>query len=94
MFTSILINDAYRNLDGHILCYRIQQQKIVDGKAEYTGFIDVASTLIKTEGVTALWKGWPFYYLRIAPGTVLLFIFMEQMNNGYRKYIMNETIEN
>ncbi|XP_016661888.1 mitochondrial 2-oxoglutarate/malate carrier protein-like isoform X2 [Acyrthosiphon pisum] len=66
-----------------VLKTRIQQQKIVDGKAEYSGIIEVATTLVKSEGVMALWKGWPFYYLRVAPGTVLLFIFMEQLRKGY-----------
>lgn len=70
--------------------YRIQQQKIVNGKPEYSGMLDVVSTLVRTEGITALWKGWPFYYLRVAPATVLLFIFMEQLNKGYRKYVMKE----
>lgn len=70
--------------------YRIQQQKIVDGEPEYKGMMDAVKVLIKSEGITAMWKGWPFYYLRVAPGTVLLFIFMEQLNKGYRTYIMNE----
>ncbi|XP_025190975.1 mitochondrial 2-oxoglutarate/malate carrier protein-like [Melanaphis sacchari] len=38
-----------------VLKTRIQQQKIVDGKAEYSGLVEVTSTLLKTEGVTALW---------------------------------------
>jgi len=69
---------------------RIQQQKIVNGKPEYSGIIEVASILMKTEGVTALWKGWPFYYLRVAPGTVLLFIFMEQLKKGYEENFMKD----
>lgn len=52
--------------------------------------VDVASSMVKTEGVTALWKGLPFYYFRIAPATILLFVFMEQLKKGYRKYIMEE----
>lgn len=73
---------------------RIQQQKVVNGVPEYTGLKDVATTLIKNEGITALWKGWPFYYLRIAPATVLLFIFMEQLNKRYRTYFMKESNTN
>ncbi|XP_022183239.1 mitochondrial 2-oxoglutarate/malate carrier protein-like [Myzus persicae] len=69
---------------------RIQQQKIVDGKPEYSGIIEVASILLKTEGITALWKGWPFYYLRVAPGTILLFIFMEQLKKGYEDKFMKD----
>ncbi|KAF0760965.1 mitochondrial 2-oxoglutarate/malate carrier protein-like isoform X1 [Aphis craccivora] len=73
-----------------VLKTRIQQQKIVNGKPEYSGIIEVASILMKTEGVTALWKGWPFYYLRVAPGTVLLFIFMEQLKKGYEENFMKD----
>lgn len=73
---------------------RIQQQKIIDGKPEYSGMMDVATSLLRTEGVTALWKGWSFYYLRVAPATVLLFVFMEQLNKEYRKYFMKDPIEN
>ncbi|XP_015371018.1 PREDICTED: mitochondrial 2-oxoglutarate/malate carrier protein-like [Diuraphis noxia] len=73
-----------------VLKTRIQQQKIVDGKAEYSGIIEVASILLKTEGITALWKGWPFYYLRVAPGTVLLFIFMEQLKKKYEDIFMKD----
>lgn len=70
--------------------FRIQQQKIIHGKPEYSGIVDVATSMIKIEGMTALWKGWPFYYCRIAPATVLFFVFIEQLKEGYRKYIMNE----
>jgi len=38
----------------------------------------------------ALWKGWPFYYLRVAPGTVLLFIFMEQLRKKYEDNFMKD----
>ncbi|XP_050439178.1 mitochondrial 2-oxoglutarate/malate carrier protein-like [Adelges cooleyi] len=69
-----------------VLKTRIQQQKYVDGKGEYSGMVDAAHKLIKQEGVTALWKGLPFYYLRIAPATVLLFIYMETLTSAYRKY--------
>lgn len=70
--------------------HRIQQQKIENGKPEYSGIIEVASILVKNEGIKALWKGWPFYYLRVAPGTVLLFIFMEQLRKGYEDNFMKD----
>ncbi|CAI6357921.1 unnamed protein product [Macrosiphum euphorbiae] len=81
MISGIVYSVSSNPMD--VLKTRIQQQKIVDGKAEYSGIIEVATTLVKSEGVMALWKGWPFYYLRVAPGTVLLFIFMEQLRKAY-----------
>ncbi|CAB0018476.1 unnamed protein product [Nesidiocoris tenuis] len=69
---------------------RIQTMKTVNGKPEYSGMIDVWTKTIKKEGMTAMWKGFGPYYLRIAPNTVLLFIFTEKINQMYRKYVMQD----
>ncbi|XP_060859538.1 mitochondrial 2-oxoglutarate/malate carrier protein-like [Metopolophium dirhodum] len=88
MISGIVYSVSSNPMD--VLKTRIQQQKIINGKAEYSGIIEVASTLVKSEGVMALWKGWPFYYLRVAPGTVLLFIFMEQLKKRYEDNFMKD----
>ncbi|XP_017784992.1 PREDICTED: mitochondrial 2-oxoglutarate/malate carrier protein [Nicrophorus vespilloides] len=62
---------------------RIQNMKVVDGKPEFTGAVDVLSKVIRNEGVFALWKGFTPYYARLGPHTVLTFIFLEQMNHYY-----------
>lgn len=66
---------------------RIQNQKYVDGKPEYSGSFDVLAKVARQEGVFALWKGFTPYYLRIGPHTVLTFIFLEQMNTAYNNYV-------
>ncbi|XP_050527188.1 mitochondrial 2-oxoglutarate/malate carrier protein-like [Daktulosphaira vitifoliae] len=71
-----------------VLKTRIQQQTFVNGKGEYLNMLDASRKLVKSEGITALWKGLPFYYMRIAPATVLLFIYMEQLNYAYKRYFM------
>jgi solute carrier family 25 oxoglutarate transporter 11 len=38
--------------------------KIVDGKPEYRGAVDVIVKVIKHEGFFSLWKGFTPYYLR------------------------------
>ena len=43
---------------------------------------------IKAEGFFSLWKGFTPYYARLGPHTVLTFIFLEQMNKDYKKYVM------
>lgn len=65
---------------------RIQNMKITEGKPEYKGTIDVISKVIRREGLFALWKGFTPYFARLGPHTVLTFIFLEQLNAGYRKH--------
>ena len=59
--------------------------KIVDGKPEYKGAMDVFGRVVRNEGLFALWKGFTPYYARIGPHTVLTFIFLEQMNTFYKR---------
>ncbi|XP_043252192.1 mitochondrial 2-oxoglutarate/malate carrier protein-like isoform X2 [Colletes gigas] len=65
---------------------RIQNMKIVDGKPEFKGAIDVIVRVCRNEGLFSLWKGFFPYYARLGPHTVLTFIFLEQMNTMYKTY--------
>lgn len=65
---------------------RIQNMKIIDGKPEYKGAVDVLGKVIRNEGIFALWKGFFPYYARLGPHTVLTFIFLEQMTTSYKQY--------
>ncbi|RZF47237.1 hypothetical protein LSTR_LSTR004946 [Laodelphax striatellus] len=67
---------------------RIQNMKITDGKPEFKGAFDVLGKVVEREGFFALWKGFTPYYCRIGPHTVLTFIFLEQLNSAYYKYIL------
>ncbi|CAB3404887.1 unnamed protein product [Caenorhabditis bovis] len=68
---------------------RIQSMKVIDGKPEYKNAFDVWAKIIKNEGVFALWKGFTPYYMRLGPHTVLTFIFLEQMNDAYYKFVLH-----
>ena len=46
------------------LLLRIQNMKIVDGKPEYKGALDVIVKVAKNEGFFSLWKGFTPYYFR------------------------------
>lgn len=71
---------------------RLQNMKVsADGKAEYRGTIDVLSRVVKQEGLFALWKGFTPYFCRLGPHTVLTFIFLEQLNQAYNKYVLGTT---
>jgi len=65
---------------------RIQNMRIIDGKPEYRGAVDVLARVIRTEGFFSLWKGFTPYYFRLGPHTVLTFIFLEQMNKWYKYF--------
>lgn len=67
---------------------RIQNMRIVDGKPEYSGTLDVFKKVIKNEGFFSLWKGFTPYYMRLGPHTVITFILLEQMNSLYFKLIL------
>lgn len=71
---------------------RIQNMKMIDGKPEYKGALDVLTQVIRKEGFFSLWKGFTPYYARLGPHTVLTFIFLEQMNYAYKKHVLG--IEN
>lgn len=61
-----------------------------DGKPEYKGALDVLVKVIRHEGPLSLWKGFTPYYARLGPHTVLTFIFMEQLNGLYNKFVLKD----
>jgi len=66
---------------------RVQNMKYVDGVGEYRGAGHCFQSIVKNEGVLSLWKGFLPYYFRLGPHTVFAFIFMEQLNSAYRKFL-------
>ena len=86
MFSGLVTTAASMPVD--IAKTRIQNQKYIDGKPEYKGAIDVILKVVRSEGVTALWKGFTPYYFRLGPHTVLTFIFLEQMNKQYKIQVL------
>ncbi|XP_045163610.1 mitochondrial 2-oxoglutarate/malate carrier protein-like isoform X2 [Mercenaria mercenaria] len=72
---------------------RVQNMKVIDGKPEYKGAVDVISKVIRKEGIFSLWKGFTPYYARLGPHTVLTFIFLEQMNKYYKRLVLKDMSE-
>lgn len=66
---------------------RIQNMKVVDGKPEFKGALDVLGKVVRNEGVFALWKGFFPYFARLGPHTILTFIALEQMTSAYKTYV-------
>lgn len=62
---------------------RVQNMKVINGVPEYAGMADALVSVARQEGVTALWKGFTPYFLRLGPHTVLTFVALEQMKKLY-----------
>jgi solute carrier family 25, member 34/35 len=63
-----------------VVCTRLYNQKVSSGQgALYTGPIDCFLKTTRAEGFRALYKGYGAHFLRIAPHTVLTFLFWEQL---------------
>uniref|UniRef100_A0A646QD83 Mitochondrial 2-oxoglutarate/malate carrier protein n=1 Tax=Hemiscolopendra marginata TaxID=943146 RepID=A0A646QD83_9MYRI len=69
---------------------RIQNMKMIDGKPEYRGAIDVLTKVVRNEGFFSLWKGFTPYYARLGPHTVLTFVFLEKLNALYIKQVYGD----
>ncbi|KJE95007.1 solute carrier family 25 member 34 [Capsaspora owczarzaki ATCC 30864] len=63
-----------------VVSTRLYNQQVVDGKgAMYNGLIDCFRKVRASEGVRGFYKGFSAHYFRLAPHTVLTFIFWEQL---------------
>ncbi|KAF9803941.1 hypothetical protein SFRURICE_000479 [Spodoptera frugiperda] len=61
----------------------IVKTRVQNAEKKGTGQIQVLRSVIQNEGVLALWSGmWPTY-AKIGPLTVLIFVFLEQLNKLY-----------
>ncbi|XP_002160691.1 mitochondrial 2-oxoglutarate/malate carrier protein isoform X1 [Hydra vulgaris] len=81
---------TWASLPADIVKTRIQSMKVINGKPEYKNGLDVLTTVVKREGLFALWKGFTPCYLRIAPHTVFTFIFLEQFQNAAKRYFVTQ----
>ena len=50
---------------------------------QYSGVVDCAKQLIKTEGVLALWKGYTPATIKLAPHTVISFIILDSLSRQF-----------
>jgi len=66
---------------------RIQNMKPdpATGKMPYSGTFDALRQIATKEGVLALWKGFPPYFLRSGGHTVFMFLFKEQYTKMYKQ---------
>jgi len=58
---------------------RMQNMKKIDGRPQYTGWLNVWSTTVKNEGISALYKGFVPYFIRTPMTLFLMDIFLYHM---------------
>ncbi|KAI0078479.1 mitochondrial carrier [Panus rudis PR-1116 ss-1] len=49
--------------------------------------VEVLTQSLREEGPRFLFKGWTPAFIRLGPNTVLMFVFYEQLKNGWRKLV-------
>jgi len=67
---------------------RIQNMKPdpTTGQMPYSGMVDALMKIPAKEGVLALWKGFPPYFLRSGGHTIFMFLFKEQYTSMYKTW--------
>lgn len=66
------------SLPVDIIKTRIQTMRVINGVPEYLGPLDCVRKTTASEGLLSLWKGFSPYFSRLAPHSVLTFLFFEQ----------------
>ncbi len=56
------------------------------GKPEYTGAVDVVVTVVRRDGLRALWRGFLPFYARLGPHTTLSLMLLEQLRRAHREW--------
>jgi solute carrier family 25 oxoglutarate transporter 11 len=76
------------SLPVDIIKTRYQNMKVIQGKPEYNGILDIFQRILRQEGLFSFWKGFTPYFSRLGPHTILTFIFIEQLNIQYQQRIL------
>ena len=67
---------------------RIQKQKpLPDGTLTYRSFSHAFSTITRTEGLGAFYRGFPTYYVRIAPHAMITLIINSYLLDLWRNHM-------
>ncbi|KAJ7293814.1 mitochondrial carrier [Mycena rebaudengoi] len=61
----------------------VMRTRIMSSSSD-ASLIHVFTTSIREEGIRVLFKGWTPAFMRLAPNTVLLFVFFEQLKKGWK----------
>lgn len=66
---------------------RIQKQRAgPDGKVPYSGTLDCFKKVLKAEGPLAFYSGYPTYYVRIAPHSMITLMAIDYANKAINNY--------
>lgn len=84
LLTGFFVTTAMNPFD--VISTRIYNETTSKEKCQYKGIIDCGIKTIQTEGVKGLMKGWSAHYARLAPHTILTFVFWEKLKYLSNKY--------
>ena len=73
------------SLPADLVKSRMQNMQTINGKPQFKNDIDCFVKTVRNEGVTALWRGFPVYAVRISGHTVLTFLALEFLQRKYRE---------
>ena len=66
---------------------RIQKQKpLPDGTLPYRSFSHAFTTVVRTEGIMAFYRGFPTYYFRIAPHAMVTLLINSYLADAWKHY--------
>eukprot|EP01038_Epipyxis_sp_PR26KG_P014894 gene14894-20030_t len=69
---------------------RMAFQKVsIDGIKPYRSTLQTISTVMRNDGVLALWAGFPPYYIRCGGHTVFMFLSVEWLRKQYKSYFIS-----
>ncbi len=76
---------AVTSLPFDLLKTRLMNMSVdpVTGKNPYSGLVDCAVKMVRTDGAFSLWRGFWTYYGRCAPHAMLILIVQESLNSQY-----------
>lgn len=56
-----------------------------DGVFPYKNIFDCMKKTITAEGISGLWVGFPVYYSRVAPHSMISLVIMDSLNGWFNK---------
>ncbi|KAF9812229.1 hypothetical protein IEO21_06313 [Rhodonia placenta] len=62
----------------------VMRSRLMSAVCTKSNPVEVLKTSLSTEGPRFLFKGWTPAFIRLGPNTIFMFVFLEQLKNGWR----------
>eukprot|EP00597_Dinobryon_sp_UTEXLB2267_P006035 CAMPEP_0170079160 /NCGR_PEP_ID=MMETSP0019_2-20121128/15617_1 /TAXON_ID=98059 /ORGANISM="Dinobryon sp., Strain UTEXLB2267" /LENGTH=244 /DNA_ID=CAMNT_0010292491 /DNA_START=213 /DNA_END=947 /DNA_ORIENTATION=+ len=71
------------------LPFDLLKSRLQDG-SRYSGIVDAATTILRTEGFLSFWTGFGAYYMRTAPHAMIILMMAEPINKLYKTVVLRQ----